>query len=217
MRGTAWVVVAAWAAGAVFTQQARAQSDGGVAMLGVLVGSMRSTRIDAATTTTDVVSGVAFGAVGRLRIWRAELFARYMQSDLGEVAAPQDLVEGEIALGVRPVRWLSLRVGPRVRAHVTENGRERWVFWEGRVRGDARLFGPSVRSYLEGWTSFSGTTNLAEGLQRAGGIEGGVIAKLPIWQMWVVASYRFDRASLIGATQVDATDQLTLALTFGGY
>jgi hypothetical protein len=177
---------------------------------------VRYTRIDAGATTTDVVSGPAFGGLVRLRLWRVELSGRYLQSTLSSATVSEDLVEGELAVGVRLVRWLSVRAGPRVRAHVTENGTERWVFWEGRVRGDARLFGPGVRSYVEGWTSFSGDVNLAQSFQRAGGIEGGLLVKLPVWELWAVLSYRFDRAALTGAAQVESTDQLMLALTFGG-
>ena len=196
---------------------AEAQEPGeGFLAVGGHVGSLRYTKIDAAAATSDVVSGPAIGGMLRLRVWRVELTGRYLQSALSG-AVSEDFVEGELGLGIRVVRWLSVRAGPRVRAHVTENGTERWVFWEGRVRGDARLLGPGVRTYVEGWASFGGDVNLALPLQRAGGVEGGLMLKVPVSQLWLVASYRFDRAALTGAAQVESSDQLMLALTFGGF
>ena len=179
------------------------------------VSSVSVKRTAAATTS---VNGFGIGGVLRMSVWLALLEVRYEQASLSESggASPEDMVEGEVLVGIRFLPWLTVKAGPRIRANVTELGTERWVLWEGRIRADVRLIGTTVRGHAEAWSILSGEVNLTDPFNRGQGVEGGLEFKL-FGDFWGGLGYRFDHEVLAGDVREDITEKVYLRFGVGGF
>jgi len=190
--------------------------------LGVEVGiGPVSTQVSSTESgSTDQLSGVTFGGRVGLTYWKLVLDARYLEGTVksGNSERQEDVVEGELLVGMVPLSWLALKIGPHVRSIVTTGGTQRWWFWEGRVRAHANLGTPLLRSYLEVWHVFSANVDLVEGYDSGNGIEGGLRATLSRLPFWAELAYRIDNSRLGGGDRIQTVEELILMIgvAFGG-
>ena len=183
-------------------------------------GAVQASAVSLKRTTTETASlgGLGVGGVLRVAAWLAQLELNYQQAGLsasdGDLS--QDLVEGEALLGIRFFPWLMVKVGPRIRANVTDLGTEKWVTWQGRIRTDTRLIGSHVRAHVEVWSVLSGDVNLNNAFGQGQGVEGGLEVKL-FGAFWGGFGYRFDRDVLRDNVRTDVTEQVYLRFGMGGF
>ena len=98
--------------------------------------------------------GPTFGVQAGLSLAKFTLSAQYLEGRLqprsgSPDTVSRDLVEARLLLGVRPVPWLSLGVGPHIRAFVFDTTTVRWVMWQARVRAQGALPSTSLETYVE--------------------------------------------------------------------
>ena len=183
-------------------------------------GAVQASSVSLSRTTTGTVSmsGLGVGGFVRVTAWVAQLELHYEQAELSASGSDlsQDLVEGEVLLGIRFLQWFTVKVGPRIRANVTDLGTERWVLWQGRIRTDARLIGSTVRAHVEAWSILSGDVNLNDAFGQGQGLEGGLEVRL-FGAFWGGLGYRFDRNVLGDHVRTDVTEQLYLRFGLGGF
>lgn len=122
------------------------------------------------------------------------------------------LVEGELMLGYRPLRWLALQLGPHVRKVETPSQSDDWVFWEGRLWLGATLVDRIAYSYAEGWVIFSASEPENATFDNGFGFEGGLFVKTTTLPVWLKAGYRIDRATFNSLGSADTVQQLLLLL-----
>jgi len=160
------------------------------------------------------LSGVTLSGRVGLTYWKLLLDARYLEGTVksGDNEREEDVVEGELMVGMVPLSWLAVKIGPHVRSLVTAQGTQRWWFWEGRVRAQANLGTPLLRSYLEAWHVFSANVDLAEGYDSGNGIEGGLRASLSQLPFWAELAYRIDNSRLGGGETTQTVEELILAI-----
>jgi len=168
------------------------------------------------TTGTGSMSGLGVGGFVRVAASLVQLELHYEQAALSGTDPNQDLVEGEVLLGVRFLPWLTVKVGPRIRANVTDLGTERWVLWQGRIRTDTHLIGSTVRAHVEVWSILSGDVNLDDAFGQGQGLEGGLEVEL-FGAFWGGLGYRFDRDVLGDGVRTDVTERLYLRFGMGGF
>src|SRR5256886_13553110 len=119
--------------------------------------------------------GPTFGLQAGVSLAKFTLSAQYLEGRLS--ARPgstdtlaRDLVEARLLLGVRPVPWLSLGLGPHIRAFVFDTTTVRWVMWQARARAQGALPSTRLETYVELWYALSTTVNLPP---PAGPVRGG--------------------------------------------
>lgn len=181
-------------------------------------GAVQASSVSFKSTTTGTasMSGLGVGGFVRVVAGLAQLELHYEQAAMSGTDPNQDIVEGEVLLGVRFLPWLTVKVGPRIRANVTELGTERWVLWQGRIRTDTRLIGSRVRAHVEVWSILSGDVNLNDAFGQGQGLEGGLEVKL-FGAFWGGLGYRFDRDVLGDGVRTDVTERLYLRFGMGGF
>lgn len=181
-------------------------------------GAIQASSVSFKSTTTGTasMSGLGVGGFVRVVAGLAQLELHYEQAAMSGTDPNQDIVEGEVLLGVRFLPWLTVKVGPRIRANVTELGTERWVLWQGRIRTDTRLIGSRVRAHVEVWSILSGDVNLNDAFGQGQGLEGGLEVKL-FGAFWGGLGYRFDRDVLGDGVRTDVTERLYLRFGMGGF
>src|SRR5262249_30865948 len=129
---------------------------------------------------------------------------------------PRDMVEGHFMLGVRPVRWLSLKTGPHARGYVAGGITERWLLWEARATADAYIVYPGIRGYVElGGTLHGSIRNGAGpfGNSRLG--EAGMVVKIPRAPIWFRVAYGVERTRFASTNGLDAMETLTFGFGIG--
>ena len=129
-----------------------------------------------ATTGPQRLAGLSAGGGASLAYGRLGLGIQYMEGSLSPSGdgAGRDLVEGEAMLSLRTLSWLSLKLGPHIRSFIVDDGTERWLFWEGRIRTEARLGTERLTSSLEIWQVLSADVNTVEPFDKGQGIEGNL-------------------------------------------
>ncbi len=177
-----------------------------------------SVSLNRTTAGTASMSGLGVGGFVRVTKGLAQLELHYEQAGMSasDSDLSQDLVEGEVVLGIRFLPWLTVKVGPRIRANVTDLGTERWVLWQGGIRTDARLIRSTVRAHVEVWSILSGDVNLNDAFGQGQGLEGGLEVKL-FGAFWGGLGYRFDRETLRDGVRTDVTERLYLRFGMGGF
>lgn len=170
----------------------------------------RETPVDSAQFT-----GTTIGFEGRVSISWLDLAVRYNQGRLtSESAEPEhDLVEGEVMVWFRLLREMALLVGPHVRSLVSAAGRERWLFFEVRLHGEARLLGP-VRGYLDGWRVLAADVNVGVPFDNGYGIDGGLIISASGFPLSLTVRYRAERARLGNGARLETIERLALVVGF---
>ena len=204
-----WVIVLLLAVAVWSPVEAQSPSVSGAVQASLV--SFKST-----TTGTASMSGLGVGGFVRVVAGLAQLELHYEQAAMSGTDPKQDIVEGEVLLGIRFLPWLTVKVGPRIRANVTELGTERWVLWQGRIRTDTRLIGSTVRAHVEVWSILSGDVNLNDVFGQGQGLEGGLEVKL-FGAFWGGLGYRFDRDVLGDGVRTDVTERLYLRFGMGGF
>jgi hypothetical protein len=167
-------------------------------------------------TAPGLFSGPAFTAEGRAAWSRVVLGVDYLGAHLSPGAAgpaSRDLVEGRAFIGVTPRPWLTVSVGPQVRAYVTDSSTQRWVFWQARARVQSPLGSSRLGTYVELWRALSSTVNPSLPLGRAQGGEAGLVLRPPRGPLWVRLAYRLDNATVGGASEM--VEALSLAVGVG--
>jgi len=166
----------------------------------------------------ELWTGVTLGGDGRLGSGRVGLEAGYRQGTLSPdtgAGATQDLAEGRLQLSVRALPWLEILAGPRARAFITPGGTERWLFGEGRVRIDAPLAVPALRTHAEVWAGLSSSLNLATEAPSYRGGAVGVTYQLPRSPVWLRLTYALDRSESRQLGIVETVETLGVSAGIG--
>jgi hypothetical protein len=165
-------------------------------------------------------SGPIFGGEAGLGLGPVTLDAGYVEGRLqpGSSGTPKgrDLVEARIFVSARPVPWLTLSAGPRVRAFVTDSATERWVLWQVRARAQNALGSTPLQTYIELWRALSARVNLPEPVDHVQGGEAGVVLRPPRTAVWFRLGYRVDGARLGSGIRSETVEAISLAVGVGG-
>ncbi len=212
MRGATRVVLLSLIVSTAFPLQLIGQSVG----IGAKVVSVRLSRETAAGL--EQPKGTAFGIEGVISSSRFGLNIRYYEGSISTPAAgsDQDIVEGEAMVWFRPVRWLSLVIGPHVRSLVTTRGTERWLFLEARLHSEVSLLGP-IRGYADGWRVLAADVNVAEPFDNGYGIDGGLTLSLGALPLAFALRYRNESATLAGGARLETIEQLAIVVGYGRF
>jgi len=159
-------------------------------------------------------SGLTIGGAAAVRFGRLRLDLRYLEGGLGsdQEVPDQDIVEGELLLGVAPLSWLVVKAGPHIRSFVTSQGTQRWVFWEGRVTAAANLGSPNLLTYLEVWHVLGANVDAVEPYDSGNGLEGGIRLAMNRLPFWGQLAYRIDHNSIGDGAKTDTVEQLVFAI-----
>jgi hypothetical protein len=126
----------------------------------------------------------------------------------------EDLVDGEVMVVFRPLPWLRLRTGPRLRAYLSEAGTERWT----RVELGAGVRGPivpgRVMAQAEYWSALSAEVNTTAGAAGASGGRVSLTLEIPSSPFALQLFYAVDRARLNNARD-EVLEGVGLGLTVG--
>ncbi|UCD25690.1 MAG: hypothetical protein JSW51_07200 [Gemmatimonadota bacterium] len=160
------------------------------------------------------LTGIAFGGRGVVTWRKLRLDLRYLEGGLSpEAEAPdEDIVEGELMLGFVPLSWLTLRFGPHIRSFVTNQGTQRWIFWEGHVGGALELGTPRLITYFDLWHVFGANVDAVEEYDSGNGIEGGIRFTLDRLPFWGKLAYRIDHSSLGAGSRSKTVEQMVFAI-----
>lgn len=167
---------------------------------------------------TNLLSGAAVGGEGTLLLRKLVLLeVHYLQGTLHPDSGPvgdRDFIEGRASLGLAPLDWFAVSVGPRVRTYVAAGGTERWVRWEVRARAQAPIALPGLTGYVEGWRVISATANLPGPFDRGQGGEVGIEARLSRGPGWCARlAYGVDRVAL--ASRRETVETVVLVVGIG--
>lgn len=108
------------------------------------------------------------------------------------------VVDAEAMAGIRPIRWLAVSAGPRVRALVTDSGRDRWVLWQARLDAAGVLVRDRLDAFAGTWGVAYGSASSGAALSGGWGAELGVAARLPLRGARLRLGYRVDQAAAQG-------------------
>ncbi len=166
---------------------------------------------------TDLWSGMTAGVQGSLTIGRLVQFdLGYLQGTLHSRSGStgsRDFIEGRAGLGLAPLRWLALSLGPHVRSYVAPDGTERWVRWEARARARGPIALPGLTGDVEAWRVLSATIDLPGPFDRGQGGAAGLTARLPHapgW--WARLAYGIDRIAITGRQETVETVLLVVGV-----
>ena len=163
---------------------------------------------------TDRLSGMTLGGMADLawRIWRLDL--RYLEGGIsaGDDSESEDIVEGELMIGVAPLSWLVIKVGPHIRSFVTPQGTERWFFWEARLGTAAQLGSPNVITYFQVWHVFKSDVDAVQSYDSGNGLEGGIRLSLSRLPFYGGLSYRVDHSNLGSGAASQTVEQIVMAI-----
>ena len=166
--------------------------------------------------------GPAFGLHASGSLAKFTLSAEYVEGRLQlksgspPDSAAHDLVEARMVLGVQPVPWLALGVGPTIRAFVTDSETVRWVLWQVRARAQGPLPSTPLETYVELWYALSAKVNLPEPVDHVQGGEAGVVLRPPGSAVWFRLGYRIDGAQLASGGRSESVEAVSFALGIGG-
>ncbi len=160
------------------------------------------------------LSGMAFGGMVDFS-WRfLRLDVRYLEGGISadSDSGDEDIVEGELMLGVAPLSWLAVKFGPHIRSFVTPQGTERWFFWEGRLATAAKLGSPNLVTYFQAWYVFSSDVDAVQSYDSGKGVEGGIRLSLSRLPFYGDLGYRMDQSKLGDGAATQTVEQLIVAI-----
>jgi len=165
--------------------------------------------------------GPTFGVQAGVSLAKFTLSAQYLEGRLEPRSGSpdtvgRDLVEARLLLGVQPVPWLSLGVGPHVRAFVFDTTTVRWVMWQARARAQGALPSTPLETYVELWYALSAKVNLPAPVDHVQGGEAGVLLRPRRSAVWFRLGYRVDGARLASGAQTESVEAVSFALGIGG-
>lgn len=210
MKPTAALVIVLLAGPAALAAQSRSHA--------MLSAFGEVTRMESVVPSdTERLNGWARGAEGRLGVGVLELSVLYLEGSVGPKgsASQTDLVEGLATLGLRPAAWLAIEVGPHARAETTSAGTQRWLAVEVHARGEPRIVGPALVSYVDLWHSLGGSVNPDGAFGGAQGVAAGLRLRPPHSLVSVSFGYRVDRLNLSGGARSDTIEHLVLEIGLG--
>ncbi len=159
-------------------------------------------------TGTERRSGAGLAAAAGHGVGPVALRIAYAEAELSAPGGGRVLADARLQAGIHVRPWLSLWVGPHLRAVVREPERERWVLWEARVMADAPLAGDRVRGFVGTWGIAAGHSEPA-GTVAGWGAEGGLAVRLVGSRVWARLSYRRDQASLASGAREENAEFIT--------
>jgi hypothetical protein len=133
-------------------------------------------------------------------------------------------LSGVVAGGSVALTWSRLSVdllylqgsadpeGDHARSYITGVGTQRWLFWELRLAAQTRLGSPVLLAYFEGWNGVSSKLDVAESLDRAQGLEGGLRLEPQGTPFWARVGYRVDHSRLGGGVRRETAEYITVGL-----
>jgi hypothetical protein len=163
------------------------------------------------TGQTAQLDGTLIGAEGTLRYGMFELSAGYQQGSVeqGDGGAEQDLVDGDLKVRVRPVRFLVVGLGPQVRSYV-EAGTERWLVWEASAAMDMWLVRDVLRSSLDLRLGLGGSVNSGAAFGAGRSVAGGLEMRFPRTPIFLGIAYSVDHRSLANDARIDTVEQFVV-------
>lgn len=161
-------------------------------------------------------AGTMLGGLATARFGRVEVEGRYVQGALQPqdgTSPRRDLVQGQLAVGFRPVSWAYARTAARARAYITPAETERWVMWLVGVGVETPLVGTAVRGDVGLWRALAVSANVGatEGRTSRGG-EAGVTLQFADRPWWVRLAYGIDRSAVSSAGRRETVEEFTLTL-----
>jgi hypothetical protein len=177
--------------------------------------------------TTQRLSGAVFGFQGAMRFHgRFGVDLGYWQGQLDPAstgAATRDVAEGYALLGVRPLGWMTLSVGPHAWTYISNAGTQRWFLWEARARAEGAIL-PAVHSYLELSDVLHAGVNVPQSFSSGFGGEGGLILRIrdvpgipEAHPLHIRLGYGIERVRLAGGVRTEIVDHLSLAISLQPY
>src|SRR2546425_906755 len=121
-----------------------AWGDGAIVRLGTQILGARESQ------SGPIFGGEAGLGLGPVTLGAGDLEGRVQPGSSGTPKG-RDLVEARIFVSARPVPWLTLSAGPRVRAFVTDSATERWVLWQVRARAPNALASTPLQTHIQLW------------------------------------------------------------------
>ncbi len=188
--------------------RADAQPRFGGQLRGVLsLAGVERTRAD----LTAQLDGTLIGLDGTLRFGMFELGGRYLEGGIaqGDGVASQDLVDGELQVRVRPVRFLAIGFGPHARSYV-EAGTERWLVWEASAAMSAWLVRDVLRSSIDLRLGLGGSVNSGAAFGAGRSVAGGLELRFPRTPIFVGVAYSVDHRSLADDSRIDTVEQFVV-------
>jgi hypothetical protein len=166
----------------------------------------------------EALGGALVGGEGRVVVGRLALKLSYAQGRLsGDAGTPlaRELVDGKVLLAARPVDWLTVAVGPHLRAYVLPGATERWTLWESHVRGESTIIPGVLGASLEGWLALSSSVNVYPGAAGARGGAAGLTLQLGRSAFWASLRYVVDRADVGGGVRAETLESVVVAVALG--
>jgi hypothetical protein len=121
-------------------------------------------------------------------------------------------LSGVVAGGSVALTWSRLSVDLHARSYITGVGTQRWLFWELRLAAQTRLGSPVLLAYFEGWNGVSSKLDVAESLDRAQGLEGGLRLEPRGTPFWARIGYRVDHTRLGGGVRRETAEYIMVGL-----
>jgi hypothetical protein len=163
------------------------------------------------TGLTAQLDGTLIGLDGTLRYGMLELSGRYLEGGIEREggAAAQDLIDGELQVRVRPLRFLAIGLGPHARSYV-EAGTERWLVWEASAALSMWLVQDVLRSSLDLRLGLGGSVNSGAPFGAGRSVAGGLELRFPRTPIFVGVAYSVDRLSLADDARIDTVEQFVV-------
>jgi hypothetical protein len=177
------------------------------------LGLARSSLDIETITGTQRLTGTSLTGDGRLSFWKLVLDVRYLEGELSDDASDitRRLIEAEALIGVRPIPWVALMFGPRVRKIATGPDSESSVFWTVRAQAEAALLEPFLFSYVGIWQMLFGNADNGS-FDNGQGAEAGLVLKMESVPIWARFGYRIDRASFQNIARDETTQHLVVVV-----
>ena len=181
-----------------------------------LGGRVAAVQLDGAPAGTPDLRGPSVGFHGELRVVVFTLDGEYQHTILrpGTSAAPYTMLEGQLMGGVRPVRWVELSAGPRIRQHMSPAGTYRTLQWDARLRAQTVLIPRYSRAVITGWRAFAGEVNALASFRAGYGGEAFLELTAPSFLGWLRMGYRWDRTAY-GDGRAETLEQMFVTAGFG--
>lgn len=182
-----------------------------------LGGRFAAIRVDGtpAASATEL-TGPSVGFDGELRVLVFTLEGQYQHAALTATGsgAHHTMLEGSAMAGVRPMRWIHLSAGPRVRNYLLPDGTHRTLQWEARLQVEAVLIPGYGRAVATGWRALYGEVNTPQWFASGRGGQAFFELTAPPIPGWLRVGYGMDR-STFGDGQVETLEQLFVTAGFG--
>ena len=166
---------------------------------------------------SSTLSGTIVGGESRVGVGPVSLDVGYWQGSLTTSSGPasnEDVVEGQIFLGVSPIHWFTISGGPFARAYTTPGGTERWLMWRIQGRVEDELVPATVKGYAELWFVASSNVNVVQPFTSGRGGNVGLRLAPASWPVWLTLGYGMEQIRLGSGSRLDTVDRLTFGVGY---